>query len=130
MGKKHFCFFENAETTAVEVVRTRDDITLFWDINYTKFFFMFLIDLFVLNSNPISASLKSLCIFVDSRSKANLKVKYDFSRNEARNKCNTSFPCNFYWAIHFGNSFYYTRSFSRPKGQFQGQARENISFNK
>ena len=29
---------------------------------------MFLIDLFVLNLNPLSASLKSLSIFVDSRS--------------------------------------------------------------
>ena len=112
---------------AIVVVRTRDDITLFCD-NYTMFFFMFLIDFFVLNSSPISASLKSLSIFIDSRSKVNLKVKYDFSRDEARNKCNTSFPCDFDWAIHFGN--YYSRSFSRPKGQFQGQARENISFNK
>ena len=32
----------------------------------------------MLNSNPMSASLKSLSIFVDSRSKVNLKVKYDF----------------------------------------------------
>ena len=65
---------------------------------------MFLIDFFVLNSNPMSASLKSLSIFVDSRSKVNLKVKYDFSKNEARNKCNTSIPCDFDWAIHFGNN--------------------------
>ena len=29
------------------------------------------------------------------------KVKYGFSTNEARNKCNTSFSCDFDWAIHF-----------------------------
>ena len=54
------------------------------------FFFMFLIDFFVLNLNPMSAILKSLSIYVDSRSKVNLKVKYDFWKNEARNKCNTT----------------------------------------
>ena len=32
----------------------------------------------MLKSNPMKASLKSLSIFVDSRSKVNLKVKYDF----------------------------------------------------
>ena len=31
----------------------------------------------------------------------NFKVKYDFSTNKARNKCNTSFSCDFDWAIHF-----------------------------
>ena len=46
---------------------------------------MFLIDFFVLNLNPMSASLKSLSIFVYSRSKVNFKVKYVFSTNEARN---------------------------------------------
>ena len=49
------------------------------------FFFMFLIDVFVLNSNPMSASLEKLSIFVNSSSKVNLKVKYDFFLNEARN---------------------------------------------
>ena len=44
---------------------------------------MILIDFFMLNSNPISASLKSLGIFVSSRSKVNFKVNYDFSTNEA-----------------------------------------------
>ena len=39
---------------------------------------MFLIDFFVLNLNPMSASLKKLSIFVDSKSKVNLKVKYNF----------------------------------------------------
>ena len=71
------------------IVRARDDLTLFCDIY--NVFLMFLIYFFVLNSNPMSASLKSLSIFVNSRAKFNLKVKYDFSRNEARNKCNTSF---------------------------------------
>ena len=41
-------------------------------------FFMFLIYFFLLNSNPMSASLKSLGIFLHSRSKVNFKVKYDF----------------------------------------------------
>ena len=62
---------------------------------------MFLIDFFVLNSNPMSASLKSLSILVYSRSKVNFKVKYAFSSNEARKKCNTSFLCDFDWDIHF-----------------------------
>ena len=44
---------------------------------------MFLLIFFMLNSNPISASLESLSFFVDSGSKVNLKVKYDFLRNEA-----------------------------------------------
>ena len=77
---------------------------------------MFLIDLLVLNSNPMSASLESLSIFVYSRSKVNFKVKYFFSTNEARNKCNTSYSCDFDWAIHFGNYFDYSRSSSRSKG--------------
>ena len=62
-------------TSLVSIVRARDGLPLFCD--------MFLIDFFLLISNPMSASLKSLSIFVDSRSKVNLKVKYDFSRNEA-----------------------------------------------
>ena len=81
------------------IVRARDDLTLFCDIY--NVFLMFLIDFFVLNLNPMSASLKSLSIFVDSRSKVNLKVKYDFLRNKARNNCNTSFLCDFDWAIHY-----------------------------
>ena len=81
------------------MVRATDDLTLFCYIY--NVFLMFVIDFFVLNSNPMSASLKSLSIFVDSRSKVNLKGKYDFSRNEARNKCNNSFLCDFDWVIHF-----------------------------
>ena len=74
-----------------------------WRYDKYNVFFMFIINFFVLNSHPMSVSLKNLSIFVDSRSKVNLKVKYDFSVNEARNKCrpNTSFPCDFAWAIHF-----------------------------
>ena len=64
----------------VRTVRARDDLTLFCHIY--NVFLMFLIDLFVLNSIPMSASLS---IFVDLRSKVNFKVKYNFSRNEARN---------------------------------------------
>ena len=55
----------------------------------------------MVNSNPMSASLESLSIFVYLRSKVNFKVKYAFSTNEARNKCNTSFSCDFDWVIHF-----------------------------
>ena len=52
--------------TAKEVVRARDDLTLFCVIN--NVFLMFLIDFFVLNSSPMSASLKSLkYYFGDSR---------------------------------------------------------------
>ena len=47
-------------------------------------------------------------------------VKYDFSTNEARNNCNTSFPCDFDWAIHF---WYYFHDSSRSKGKFQSQTR-------
>ena len=43
------------------------------------------------------------------------KVKYDFSTNEARNKCNTSFSCYFDWAIHFLYYFGDLRSSSRSK---------------
>ena len=41
------------------------------------------------------------------------KVKYNFSTNEARNMCNTSFPCDFDWAIHFVYYFHDSRSPSR-----------------
>ena len=39
--------------------------------------------------------------FVNSRSKVNFKVKYDFSTNEAKNKCNPSFSCDFDREIYF-----------------------------
>ena len=91
---------------------------------------MCLIDFFLLNSNPTSASLKILDSFLNSRSKFNYKVKYDFSTNEARNKCNTSILCDFDSAIHFCNNFNYSRSYSRSKGQFQGQVKGNITFTK
>ena len=88
--KKRTIARDNGNTS---IVRARDDLTLLCDIYHVLL--MFLVDSFVLNSNPMSASLKSLNIFVDTRSKVNLKVKYDFSRNVARNKCNTSFLCDF-----------------------------------
>ena len=91
-------------------------------------FFMILIYTFALNSNPMSASLKSQGIFVSSRPKVNVKVKYYFLTNEARNKCNTSFLCDFDWAIHFSNYFDYSRSSSRSKGKFQGQFQVKILF--
>ena len=53
-----------------------------------------------------------------------------FSTNEARNKCNTSFSCDFDWAIHFWYYFYNIRSSSRSKRQFQGQISKNTLFNK
>ena len=68
--------------TAKEVVRARADLTLFCDIYNV---FLIFLRFFCAEFNPMSASLKSLSIFVDSRRKVNLKVKYDFSRNEARN---------------------------------------------
>ena len=40
------------------------------------------------------------------------KVKYDFSTNKARNKCNTSFLCDFDWAFHFLYYFQDSRSSS------------------
>ena len=88
---------------------------------------MFLIDFFVLNLNPMSASLKSLSIFVDSRSKVNLKVKYDFSRNEARDMFNTHF-----YVILTGQSISETILIIQGhiQGRFQDQVRENISFDK
>ena len=46
------------------------------------------------------------------------KVKMFFRTNEARNKCNTSFSCDFDWAIHFLYYFYDIRSSSRSKRQF------------
>ena len=56
------------------------------------------------------------------------KVKYNFLRNEARNKCNTSFSCDFDWAIHFFYSFYDSRSSLRSKSQFQGQISKKCNF--
>ena len=43
------------------------------------------------------------------------KVKYNFLTNQARNKCNTSFSCEFDWAIHFLFFFFMTL------GHLQGQ---------
>ena len=58
------------------------------------------------------------------------KVKYVFSTNEARNKCNTSFSFDFDWAIHFLCYFDDSMSSSRSKRQFQGQRSKNTIFNK
>ena len=46
-----------------------------------------------------------------------LKVNYDCSTNEARNKCNTSFSCDFDRAIHFLYYFHDSRYFSRSNKQ-------------
>ena len=72
---------------------------MFFDVSYRFFCAEFKSD---------ECQLKSFRILVDSRSKVNLKVKFDFKRNEARNKCNISFPCHFDWAILFGNYFDYS----------------------
>ena len=58
------------------------------------------------------------------------KVKYDFLTNEARNKCNTSFSCDFDLAIHFLYYFGDSRPSSRSKRQFQGQRSKNTILNK
>ena len=52
------------------------------------------------------------------------KVKYDFSTNEARNKCNTSFSCDFDPAIHF---LYYLHD-SRSKGKISRSIKQNYRF--
>ena len=59
----------------------------------------------------------------------NCKVKYDFSTNEARNNCNTSFPCDFDWATISDIIF---MTLPRSKGKFQSETRNmcrpNTSF--
>ena len=46
----------------------------------------------MLNSNPMTAKLKILGIFVNSGSKVNFKVKHNLSSKEARSKCYNSPP--------------------------------------
>ena len=58
------------------------------------------------------------------------KVKYDFSTNEGRKTCNTSFSPNFDWKIHFLYYFHDSRSSSMSKGQSKGQISENMIFTK
>ena len=64
---------------------------------------------------------------VMAKSKIMAKIKYDFSTNKGRNKCNTSFSSNFYWKIYF---LYYFHDSSMSKGQFKGQIIENMIFTK
>ena len=47
----------------------------------------------------MSASLESFRIFVYSRSNVNFKGKYYLSTTDARSNCNTSFACDFGWAM-------------------------------
>ena len=105
------------------IVRARDDLTLFCDIY--NVFLMFLIDFFVLNSNPMSASLKSLSIFVDSRSTSRSNMIFQ------EMKLGTSVIPHFY-AILTGQSISETILIieGHLQGQSQGQVREYISFNK
>ena len=56
------------------------------------------------------------------------KVKYDFSTNEARNKCNTSFSSDFDRAIHFLYYLHDSRYSSRSKGQISRSIEQNYRF--
>ena len=51
-----------------------------------------------------------------AKAKIMAKVKYDFSTNEGRNTCNTSFSSNFDWKINFLYYFHDSRSSSMSKG--------------
>ena len=53
----------------------------------------------------------------NQRSKVNSKVKYDFSENNGRDKC------NFNWRIHF---LYYFMIQGHPQGQIEGYVNENM----
>ena len=64
------------------------------------------------------------------KSKIMAKVKYDFSTNKGRNKCNTFFSSNFDWKIHFLYYFYDSRSSSMSKSQSEGQIIKNPIFTK
>ena len=65
-----------------------------------------------------------------AKAKIMAKVKYDFSTNEGRNTCNTSFSSNFDWKIHFLYYFHDSRSSSMSKGQSKGQIIKNMIFTK
>ena len=54
----------------------------------------------------------------NSRAKINLKVTYDYSSNKGRNKCITSFWCNFDRKIYSYMIFMIQSDF---QSQFQGQ---------
>ena len=56
------------------------------------------------------------------------KVKYDFSTNEARNKCITSFSCDFDWAIHFLYYFDDSRPSSRSKKTISRSKKQKCYF--
>ena len=55
------------------------------------------------------------------------KVKYNFSTNEARNKCKTSFSSDFDRAIHFLYYLHVSRSSSRSKGQISRSIKQNYA---
>ena len=107
--------------TAEEVVQARDDLTLFCDI-YNVFFMFLIVFLCWIQIRWVPACKVWAFLWIQGQRSIS-RSNMIFSRNEASNKCNTSFPYDFDWAIHFGNYFYYSRSSSRSKGQFQGQAR-------
>ena len=60
--------------------------------------------------------------------------KYDFLINKASLYFNTSFLFDFHWLIdfwyYFDDSMSFSRSFSRSKGQFEGQNYEKMIFSK
>ena len=56
------------------------------------------------------------------------KVKYDFSTNEARNKSNTSFSCDFDWAIHFLYYFLWLEVIFKVKKSISRSNRQTYHF--
>ena len=79
--------------------------------------------------NPRLASKSKFLSKVKNKMVARyFKVKYDFSTNEARNKCNTSFSCDFDRAIHVLYYLHDSRSSSRSKGQISRSIKQNYRF--
>ena len=64
-----------------------------------------------------------------SISRSNMQ-KYHFPTNQAREKCNTSFLCDFDWIIHFWYHFEDSRSSSRSKVNFKVKYAKIYFFNK
>ena len=56
------------------------------------------------------------------------KVNYDFLTNEARNKCNTLFSCDFDRAIHLLYYLHDSKSSSRSKDQISRSIKQNYLF--
>ena len=89
------------------VFRDELEMTLHCVVTYTMFL-MFLIDIFVLNSNPMSVSLKSLDIFRKFKVKDQFQGQTSMSRSimigqlmKLGPSVIPHFLCNFDWAINF-----------------------------